>query len=84
MIAIRQEAEDIISGKQPKENNVLKNAPHPVSVIARSDAEWNRYVSALDTFVTLIVLLQAIFQRDCCIPTSLPPRTEVLAFNFKN
>jgi glycine dehydrogenase len=42
MIQIRQEAEDIITGKQPKENNVLKNAPHPMTVIAVSDAEWNR------------------------------------------
>ncbi|KIO28834.1 hypothetical protein M407DRAFT_242879 [Tulasnella calospora MUT 4182] len=42
MIQIRKEADDIISGRQPKENNVLKNAPHPVSVLTRSDAEWNR------------------------------------------
>lgn len=43
MITIRQEAEDIITGKQPKENNLLKNAPHPMSIIASS--EWNRYVA---------------------------------------
>jgi len=42
MIQIRQEAEDIITGKQPSDNNLLKNAPHPVHVIALSDAEWNR------------------------------------------
>lgn len=48
MIAIRQETEDIISGKQPKDNNVLKNAPHPISVIALSDAEWNRYAFTAD------------------------------------
>ncbi|KAF8899007.1 glycine cleavage system P-protein-domain-containing protein [Infundibulicybe gibba] len=42
MIQIRQEAEDIITGKQPKDNNLLKNAPHPASVIALSEAEWNR------------------------------------------
>jgi glycine dehydrogenase len=40
MIQIRLEVEDIISGKQPKSNNVLKNAPHPISVLASS--EWNR------------------------------------------
>ncbi|KAI0361421.1 glycine dehydrogenase [Trametes cingulata] len=40
MIQIRKEAEDIITGKQPKDNNVLKNAPHPISVIAAE--EWNR------------------------------------------
>ena len=40
MILIRREAEDIITGKQPKDNNVLKNAPHPVSVIV---GEWDRY-----------------------------------------
>lgn len=42
MIQIRKEAEDIISGKQPKDNNVLKNAPHPISVIALPDDKWNR------------------------------------------
>ncbi|KAH9858008.1 glycine dehydrogenase [Lenzites betulinus] len=42
MIQIRKEAEDIIAGKQPKDNNVLKNAPHPISVIALSEEEWNR------------------------------------------
>ncbi|KAI1789821.1 glycine dehydrogenase [Ganoderma leucocontextum] len=42
MIQIRKEAEDIITGKQPKDNNVLKNAPHPISVIALSEEGWNR------------------------------------------
>ncbi|EEB90705.1 hypothetical protein MPER_11052, partial [Moniliophthora perniciosa FA553] len=42
MIQIRKEAEDIINGEQPKDNNVMKNAPHPISVISLSDAEWNR------------------------------------------
>lgn len=42
MIQIRQEAGDIIAGKQPKDNNVLKNSPHPVSVIALGDDKWNR------------------------------------------
>lgn len=45
MIEIRKEAEDIIQGKQPKDNNVLKNAPHPASTIALSEKEWNRYSS---------------------------------------
>jgi hypothetical protein len=43
MIQIRKEANEIISGKQPKDNNLLKNAPHPISVLTVSDAEWNRY-----------------------------------------
>ncbi|EGO31043.1 hypothetical protein SERLADRAFT_444616 [Serpula lacrymans var. lacrymans S7.9] len=42
MIQIRQEAEDIITGKQPKENNLLKNAPHPMAAIVLSDKEWDR------------------------------------------
>ncbi|KAF7347687.1 Glycine cleavage system P protein [Mycena venus] len=42
MIQIRKEAEDIITGKQPQDNNLLKNAPHPASVIALSEEEWNR------------------------------------------
>lgn len=42
MIQIRQEAEDIITGKQPRDNNLLKNAPHPLSVIVLSEEEWKR------------------------------------------
>lgn len=45
MINIRREAEDVITGKQPQDNNVLKNAPHPMSVIALSEEEWNRCVN---------------------------------------
>ncbi|KAF8973526.1 glycine dehydrogenase [Flammula alnicola] len=40
MIEIRKEAEDIITGKQPKDSNLLKNAPHPISII--SSSEWHR------------------------------------------
>ena len=47
MIQIRKEADDIISGKQPKDNNLLKNAPHPISVMTLSDAEWNRCASVI-------------------------------------
>ena len=46
MIQIRQEAEDIITGAQPKDNNLIKNAPHPMSVIASSEEEWNKWVKA--------------------------------------
>jgi glycine dehydrogenase len=42
MIQIRKEADDIVTGKQPKDNNLLKNAPHPMSILLASDAEWNR------------------------------------------
>ena len=45
MIKIREEAEDVVTGKQPKDNNVLKNAPHPQSVVI-SDT-WDRYVSGV-------------------------------------
>jgi glycine dehydrogenase len=41
MIQIRREAEDIITGKQPRDNNVLKNAPHPLSAVILPE---NRYV----------------------------------------
>jgi len=47
MIEIRKEAEEIISGKQPKDNNLLKNAPHPISVIASSEEDWKRFVPFL-------------------------------------
>ncbi|KZV99038.1 glycine dehydrogenase [Exidia glandulosa HHB12029] len=42
MIKIREEADAIIAGKQPKDNNVLKNAPHPIAAITLPDSEWNR------------------------------------------
>ncbi|KAF8756023.1 The glycine cleavage system catalyzes the degradation of glycine [Rhizoctonia solani] len=35
MIQIRKEAEDVITGVQPRDNNLIKNAPHPMSVIGR-------------------------------------------------
>jgi glycine dehydrogenase len=41
MISIRKEVQDIIIGKQPRVNNLLKNAPHPMSVIISS--EWKRF-----------------------------------------
>lgn len=44
MIQIRHEAQDIVDGRQPRENNVLKNAPHPMSVVIAEDKEWNRFV----------------------------------------
>ncbi|CAE6445087.1 unnamed protein product [Rhizoctonia solani] len=39
MIQIRKEAEDVITGVQPRDNNLIKNAPHPMSVIV---GEWDR------------------------------------------
>ena len=40
MIKIRAEIRDIESGKQPKTNNLLKNAPHPVDILLKAD--WDR------------------------------------------
>ncbi|KAG9007298.1 glycine decarboxylase subunit P [Tulasnella sp. JGI-2019a] len=42
MIQIRKEVNEVISGAQPRDNNVLKNAPHPISSLTCSDSEWNR------------------------------------------
>jgi glycine dehydrogenase len=42
MIQIRQEVEEIITGKQPKDNNVLKNAPHPIHVVVSSEEDWKK------------------------------------------
>ena len=42
LIAMRSEVDEIISGAQPKDNNVFKNAPHPMAVIM--DGNWDRYV----------------------------------------
>jgi glycine dehydrogenase len=38
--SIREEIRDIEEGKSPKENNVLKNAPHTAAVVTQD--EWNR------------------------------------------
>jgi len=42
MIQIRVEVDAIIAGKQPRDNNLLKNAPHPMSVIALPEDKWKR------------------------------------------
>jgi len=40
LIQIRKEIADIESGKAAKDNNLLKNAPHPMSVVCADD--WDR------------------------------------------
>ncbi|KDE09263.1 glycine dehydrogenase subunit 2 [Microbotryum lychnidis-dioicae p1A1 Lamole] len=40
MIKIRQEADEIAAGKQPRDNNIIKNAPHTQQVVMAN--EWNR------------------------------------------
>lgn len=42
MIQIRKEVEEVITGQQPKDNNVLKNAPHSIDVLTVSEQEWNK------------------------------------------
>ncbi|KAK7433216.1 glycine decarboxylase subunit P [Neonectria magnoliae] len=44
MISIREEIRDIEEGKQPREGNVLKNAPHPQIDLIKGDGEgkWER------------------------------------------
>jgi glycine dehydrogenase len=37
LIAIRQEIEDVVSGKADPKDNVLKNAPHTAGAVAASD-----------------------------------------------
>ena len=39
-ISIRQEIQEIIDGKADKDNNVLKNAPHPASVVLSDDWDF--------------------------------------------
>jgi len=40
MITIREEAEEVIQGRQPRDNNVIKNAPHPLHVVLAD--KWDR------------------------------------------
>ena len=83
MIQIRKEAEDIITGKQPKDNNVLKNAPHPISVIALSEEEWNRCVLLHHAMCRAsLICPQSLFPSDRCVPHAMAPREEVLAHHL--
>lgn len=61
MISIRREAQDIIDGKQPKDSNLLKNAPHPISVISQSEDKWNRPYSREDAAFPLPFLKEKKF-----------------------
>jgi glycine dehydrogenase len=40
LVRIRAEIQEIIDGRQPRTNNLLKNAPHTASVVTAT--EWNR------------------------------------------
>jgi glycine dehydrogenase len=40
MLAIRAEADEIAAGKQPRENNVFKNAPHTLERVVTE--KWDR------------------------------------------
>lgn len=46
LVSIRKEIREIEEGKAPRQGNVLKNAPHPLSDIISGDgkggAEWDR------------------------------------------
>jgi glycine dehydrogenase len=61
MIMIRQEVQEIIDGKQPGDNNVLKNAPHPAHIVALSEEEWKRPYSRFKAAYPMPYL----FQRKC-------------------
>jgi len=40
LISIRKEIQDVLDGKQPKTNNVLKNAPHTAEIVCND--KWDR------------------------------------------
>ncbi|CAD6890065.1 unnamed protein product [Tilletia laevis] len=41
MLAIKAEADEVRSGKAPKDKNLLKRAPHTIEVMTRSEEEWD-------------------------------------------
>jgi len=43
LISIRKEVDEIVEGSQPKDNNVFKNAPHPLSVLLEDN--WDKSYS---------------------------------------
>ncbi|GFP57393.1 glycine dehydrogenase (decarboxylating), mitochondrial [Trichoderma asperellum] len=63
MISIRNEIREIEEGKQPKEGNVLKNAPHPQRDLILGDAEgkWDRPYSREKAAYPLPYLLEKKF-----------------------
>ena len=68
MIQIRKEVDDIIIGKQPKDNNVLKNAPHPISVITLPESAWNRYgVSLLEPHTPSRWIIYSPYERETAV-----------------
>jgi glycine dehydrogenase len=40
LISMRKEVDEIANGEQPKDNNVFKNAPHPLSVLLED--KWDK------------------------------------------
>jgi glycine dehydrogenase len=40
LISMRKEVDEISNGTQPKDNNVFKNAPHPLSVLLTDN--WDK------------------------------------------
>lgn len=63
MIQIRREVQQIIDGKQPKENNILKNAPHPMSVMVLPDDQWKRSVARIEIRIMLSLCLCRPYSR---------------------
>jgi glycine dehydrogenase len=61
MIAIRREVQDVIDGVQPRDNNVLTNAPHPAHIVALADDEWKRPYSRFAAAYPMPYLLQRKF-----------------------
>ena len=45
LISIRKEVDEVVQGDQPRDDNVFKNAPHPLSVLTQDS--WDRYVHRL-------------------------------------
>ncbi len=42
MLSIRKEVDEIVAGKQPKDSNVIKNAPHPMALLSVPDSQWKK------------------------------------------
>jgi glycine dehydrogenase len=63
MISIRNEIREIEEGKQPRQGNVLKNAPHPQRDLILGDAEgkWDRPYSREKAAYPLPYLLEKKF-----------------------
>jgi glycine dehydrogenase len=88
MIEIRREVQEVVDGKQPRESNLLKNAPHPMNVLLASEEKWNKPYSRERAAYPLPWLREKKFwpsvsridDGKLCIPFVMPSFTDAYIY----